>query len=56
MIKISNKKLNIIHEKPLEGDVKTSLANTQKSEKLLKWKYSIELKEGLKELIKNSKM
>jgi len=52
MIGISNMKLNVKHEKPLEGDVKMSLANTQKTEKILQWKNEIGLKEGLEKLLK----
>lgn len=51
MIDISNEKLEIKHVESLEGDVKTSLADTQKTEKHLQWKYKIELKEGLKKLL-----
>ncbi len=52
MIELSSEKLNVKHEDPLEGDVKMSLADTQKTENMLHWKYEIELKNGLKELIK----
>ncbi len=55
MIKLSNKKLNSIHVKPLEGDVKISLADTQKSERVLKWKYKMGLREGLKKLLEDDK-
>jgi len=52
MIKLSNKKLNVIHEKPLLGDVKMSLADIQKTKKELKWKSEIKLEEGLHNLFK----
>lgn len=52
MIEVSGKKLNVKHEEPLDGDVRMSLADTQKTENMLHWKYEIELKEGLKELIR----
>ena len=52
MIEISGEKLNVKHEEPLDGDVRMSLADTQKTENVLHWKYEIELKEGLKGLIK----
>lgn len=55
IIKLSNEKLNAKHKDPLEGDVKLSLADTQKTENMLHWKYEIELKKGLQELINEMK-
>jgi UDP-glucose 4-epimerase len=52
MIELSGEKLNVKHQEPLDGDVRMSLADTQKTEKMLHWKYEIELKNGLKELIR----
>jgi len=52
MIKISGDILNLKTNPPLEGDVKLSLADTQKTEKALNWKYKIRLKEGLEQLFK----
>jgi len=50
MIDISNKKLNVVHKEALQGDVKESLANTEKTENEIRWKSKIELKEGLEKL------
>jgi len=52
MIKVSGETLNLKTNPPLEGDVKLSLADTQKTEKVLDWKYRIRLKEGLEQLFK----
>ena len=52
MIEVSGEKLNVKYEEQVEGDVKMSLADTQKTENKLHWKYEIDLKEGLKELIR----
>jgi len=51
MIEISDSNLDAVHKDALQGDVKESLANTKKTKNDLKWKYSIELKDGLKKLI-----
>lgn len=50
MIEISGEILNLKNNSPLKGDVKLSLADTQKTEKVLDWRYKIRLKEGLKQL------
>jgi len=47
MIEVSGLKLKPEYEKALEGDVKSSQADTKLTESILKWKYSMELKEGL---------
>jgi UDP-glucose 4-epimerase len=51
MINLSNLKLEIQYEKALEGDVNNSQANTNLTESILKWKYSVKLKDGLKTII-----
>ena len=51
MIELSNKKLKINYQKSLKGDIKQSVANTQNTEKIFEWKFKIELKAGLKELL-----
>ena len=47
MIGVSGLKLKPQYEKALEGDVESSQADTNLTESILKWKYSMELKEGL---------
>ena len=47
MIDLSGLKLEIQYEKALDGDVESSQADTSLTESMLKWKYSIELKDGL---------
>ncbi len=47
MIEISGLKLESQYEKALDGDVESSQADTSLTESILKWKYSMELKEGL---------
>ena len=47
MINLSGLKLEIQYENALDGDVQSSQADTSVTETMLKWKYSVELKEGL---------
>ncbi len=47
MIELSNLKLEPQYEKALDGDVQSSQADTNLTESILKWKYSMELKNGL---------
>jgi UDP-glucose 4-epimerase len=47
MIDISGLKLEPQYEKALDGDVQSSQADTSLTESMLKWKYSVELREGL---------
>ena len=47
MIEISGLKLEPQYEKALDGDVQSSQADTSLTESMLKWKYSVGLKEGL---------
>ena len=47
MIELSGLKLEPQYEKALDGDVQSSQADTSVTETMLKWKYSMELKEGL---------
>ena len=47
MIEISGLELEPQYEKALDGDVESSQADTNLTESILKWKYSMELKEGL---------
>ena len=51
MIDLSDLKLEIQYEKALDGDVNNSQASTSLTESILKWKYSVKLKEGLKTII-----
>ncbi|CAD6516883.1 putative NAD dependent epimerase/dehydratase family protein [metagenome] len=47
MIELSDLKLEPQYEKALDGDVQSSQADTSITESKLKWKYSMELKNGL---------
>ena len=47
MIDLSGLKLEIQYEKALDGDVQSSQADTSLTESMLKWKYSVELRDGL---------
>lgn len=47
MIELSGLKLEPQYEKALDGDVQFSQADTSLAESMLKWKYSMELREGL---------
>ena len=47
MIELSGLKLEPQYEKALDGDVQSSQADTSLTESMLKWKYSVGLKEGL---------
>ncbi|MBI5859179.1 MAG: NAD-dependent epimerase/dehydratase family protein, partial [Nitrosarchaeum sp.] len=47
MIELSGLKLEPQYEKALDGDVQSSQADTSLTESMLKWKYSVELREGL---------
>jgi UDP-glucose 4-epimerase len=53
MIKIYGLELNPIYKNPLSGDIEKSKADTQKLEKLIDWKYDIQLHDGLKKIIEN---
>ena len=54
MIKISDHKEGISYLESLEGDVNESKANIDLTKRKFNWKYSINLEEGLKELIKEN--
>ena len=47
MIELSGLKLEPQYEKALDGDVQSSQADTSLTEFMLKWNYSVELREGL---------
>ena len=47
MIELSGLKLEPEYEKALDGDVQSSQADTSLAESMLKWKYSVGLREGL---------
>lgn len=47
MIDLSSLKLEPQYEKALDGDVQSSQADTSLTESILKWKYSMKLREGL---------
>ena len=51
MIELSELKLEIQYEKALDGDVNNSQADTSLTESILKWKYSVKLKDGLQTII-----
>jgi len=51
MMDISDLKLDIQYHDALDGDVKFSQANMELTESILKWKYSVKLKDGLKTII-----
>ena len=51
MIEISDHKQNIEYLQPLEGDVKESQADTSLTKRIFDWEYSINLRDGLNELI-----
>jgi UDP-glucose 4-epimerase len=50
LIELSGLKLEPKYEKPLDGDVLTSQADTSLAKTMLSWKYQTELKEGLQKL------
>ena len=50
MIEVSGLKLEPQYEKALDGDVQSSQADTSLTESMLKWKYSVELREGLSKI------
>lgn len=50
MIEISGLKLEPQYEKDLDGDVQSSQADTSLTESILKWKYYMELKNGLSKI------
>jgi UDP-glucose 4-epimerase len=51
LIELSKLELEPRYDKPLEGDVQKSQADTTLAENLLNWRYKTELKEGLKGLL-----
>ena len=53
MIELSNHKHEIIHGPQLEGDIEISQADMNFTNKSFNWSHKINLKEGLKDLIKN---
>ena len=48
MVILSGIELKPLNEKPLEGDVSASQADTTLSKKLLGWEYTVQLNDGLK--------
>ena len=52
LIKLYNLQISLKFSNPLQGDVQKSQANIKKSQKLLNWKYKVELEEGLEKMIK----
>jgi UDP-glucose 4-epimerase len=50
MIETSGLKLEPQYEKALDGDVQSSQADTSLTESVLKWKHSVELREGLSKI------
>jgi len=53
MIKIYDLELSPIYKNPLPGDIEKSQADKQKLEKLIDWRYDIQIHDGLKNIIKN---
>jgi len=53
MIELSNHKYEIIHGPQLEGDIEISQADMNFTNKSFNWSHKINLKEGLRDLIKN---
>jgi len=53
MVELSNHKHKIIHGPQLEGDIEISQADMNFTNKSFNWSHKINLKEGLKDLIKN---
>ena len=51
LIEISKQEISSIHSEMLDGDIKFSQADMKLTESILKWKYSVKLKEGLKTII-----
>ena len=51
IMELSCQKVGVVYEKALEGDVKASLADTTKTEKILNCKYEISLRDGLRLLL-----
>jgi UDP-glucose 4-epimerase len=54
MIELSDNENEIIHGLELEGDIESSQADIEFTKKSINWNYSIDLKEGLTELIQNT--
>ena len=54
MIELSDNDNEIIHGLELEGDIESSQADMEFTKKSINWNYSIDLKEGLTELIQNT--
>jgi UDP-glucose 4-epimerase len=53
MIKIYGLQLTPIYKNSLSGDIEKSQANPQKLQKLIDWKYDIQIHDGLTNIIKN---
>ena len=54
MVELSDNENEIIHGLELEGDIESSQADMEFTKKSINWNYSIDLKEGLTELIQNT--
>jgi UDP-glucose 4-epimerase len=52
LIKLYNLSISPEFSSPLQGDVQKSQADVRKSQKLLNWKYKVELEEGLEKMIR----
>ncbi len=52
LIKLYNLEISPEFSNPLQGDVQKSQADVSESQKLLNWKYKVELEEGLEKMIK----
>ncbi|MGQ0375887.1 MAG: NAD-dependent epimerase/dehydratase family protein [Nitrososphaerota archaeon] len=51
MIELSTSSVGLIFSEPLKGDIKKSLADTALTEKMLGWKFTTDLKSGLKKIM-----
>jgi UDP-glucose 4-epimerase len=54
IIRASGLELKPVHEKPLQGDVKESLADTSLAKRLLGWNTEVELEDWLKKVVSKS--
>ena len=51
MIELSHSPVDLIFSEPLKGDIKKSQAYTKLTEKVLGWKFTVDLKSGLQEIM-----
>ena len=51
MIELSDSSVDLIFSEPLKGDIKKSLADTGLTEKMLGWKFTVDLRSGLQKIM-----